>query len=428
MKYLIPWFSDMLMPFLFFLFSIDTLPPLPDPSKAVFPEPSLWLESISNFFNLSGYAGDFYGTNCKLKIQRLRVSAVYEQKNEWAPTNIAEISSSYSLPLPHFWFKPSMHGYTLERNDKYKLLDPGLNFASTLPRVIIFGKFNYNLWKINQNNYNEQTGKLEIIFDKTKYLPHFELSGIHGENFLKPKIIGKLHISNIHLGVGSLIYYGFPSPYFQIQYLDPRIKLETEIKSGLDSKSLKEHFDSEIPIKFSPPIPDESLTINIGIKINLDFHNHLLGFTFFYKNWNTKLSIDDSLKMVLINDVEEINTEFFLKNSFIYKSLELTNSLYCQSNRSNLNLPFTPIYSLIDTFDFDYSFLQVSIATKYLSKRDGINKTLPEIVIINPLVGLKYKFLKIFVSVFNITNKRNEIFDNYFINERQYAGGIVMNF
>lgn len=413
----------------FFLLSADSLPPLPDLSLVIFPEPPLWIESKENFIILSGYAGNFYGGDCNLNFQHLNISAHYEQKVDWDSLKSGSVMTSYSIPLPHLWLKPSMYGSLLQRNNDYKLLSPGLDFSSSLPWAIIFGRVNSDLWQINRTDHIEEETKLEIIFDRTIYLPHFEISHIYTNKRLKPKFTGKLHIRNLHLSIGSPIFYGPLSPCLELQYLDPKIKIGTEIKSGKVFKTLRNYFDPETPLKYKIPVPDESLKVGVSFKFKLDFFQHNLALHSSYKNWYSRLTAGDDFGISTIQDIQEINIIFSSKNNFIFKSINFGNVFYFHYNWVDYKIPFLAQYALYDTLNINYGLLDISLETKYLSNREGfLDRTLSPVFIINPIIGVKFNILKIFLSVHNLTDERKEIFDEYFLNHRQYACGIEINY
>ncbi len=413
---------------LLFLFSYDSLPPLPDLSQILFPEPPLWIEQVENSVMLSGCAGNFYSGKGRLLIQHLNISALYEQKVDWDTLKKGTIRASYSVPLPHLWIKPSLYSYLLRRNDKYLLLSPRLDFSSTISWAVIFGSVRTDLWQINSIHYNEEEIKLEIIFDRTLYLPHFELSGIYTDNQLKPRFTGKLHIRNFHLAIGSPIFRSFPSPHFTLQYLEPKLKLETIVKSGTIHRTLNDFFDPEMPLQYKVPVAEESLKVGVDFDFKLDLYNHFCGLHSAYKNWNMRLIPGEAYEITTINNIQEVNIDFVLKNKFPYELLIIRNALYLHYNWADTDIALQPRFFFLDTLDVHLYPLQISVGAKYISKREGLNKKLSPVVVINSTLGFNYKFWKIFLSIYNITNERKEIFDDYFLSSRQYGGGLEFNY
>ncbi len=416
------------MLFVLFVLSYDSLPPLPDFSQVLFPEPPLWVESKENYFTLGGYAGDFFGGECNFRFQNFNLSASYKDHVDWDSVKHGSISTSYSVALPHVWFKPSLCGFHLNRNDTYSLLSPELDFSSTIPWAVIYGSIATDLWYIDGSHYSEKKGDIEVIFDRTRYLPHFHLSGFHTDNQLKPALTGKLHIRNFHLAIGSPIFYGFLSPQATIQYLEPKIKLETTVKSGVVYRPLKDYFDPQIPLDYMVPVPEESLKVGVGFNFVLDFYHHYCGFHSGYKKWNKRLTPGEGYKINTTNNVQEIDIDVVLKNQIPAQSLKIENSLHFHYHWSDTAISFLPRYSFYDTLSIHYRPLEISVETEYLSERDGFNKLLSPLLLVNPTVGLRYRFITIFLKIYNVTDRRKEKFDDYSINHRQYAGGLKFNY
>ena len=412
-----------------FLLAYDSLPPLPDLSQVIFPEPPLWIEQKEDYLYLSGFAGEFYGGDCNIELRNSKISVFYKDGIDWDTTKHGEIKASYSMPLPHFWMQPALYGYMLERNDKYRLISPQFQFSSTVPWSIIFGSINLDFWQINGANNIEEEGKLGIIFDNTIYLPHFEIAGFYTNEKLKPKFTGKLHIRSLHLSIASPLFYSFPSPTLEIQYLEPMIKIATEIKSGEIYKSLKNYLNAEMPIRYRIPIPEESLKVGISFNFKLDLHKHYLSLHSNYKNWYCRLVTGSDFHLNTIQDIQEANIGLTINNNFHHKYFWFSNTLHLNYNWADNEIPFLAQYALYDTCTIDYRIFSINLETNYFSDRQGVfARTLPRILIISPAVGLKYRFLRIFLSIYNLTDIRREIFDNYFLHRRQYAGGIELTY
>jgi|GEM_PF-983317 len=419
----------MLISFFFLLIASDSLPPLPNFSQTMFPEPPLWIGRKENSLTLSGYAGDFFVGNCDLNIQRFNITAQYKQIVDWDSLKNGSIMTSYSICLPHLFITPSIYGYLLRKDDDYRLISPGLNFSSTIPWAIISGGLNVDVWQINNANYIEEQTKFEIIFDRTIYLPHFEISTIYTNSRLNSMFTGKLHIRNFHLAISTPTVHGFPTPNFTIQYLNPKIKLETEIKTGCIYKTLKDHLNPNTPLRYAIPVPDESLKVGVNFNAKLDLGKHQIGVLSSVKNWNSRPVPGEDFEIASIKNVKEININVMFQNQFANKLIRVENDLHFNYNWTDTTIAFLAEYAIYDTFKIYFGALDISLETEYISKRDGIyTEMLSPALIINPNIGLKYKFIRIFASVYNLTDDRKEIFDHYFLNHRQYAGGLEIDF
>jgi len=413
---------------LLFILCYDSLPPLPDLSQIIFPEPPLWFEQAESSLLLSGYVGNFYGGQAKFSMQRLNLTGFVERIIDWDTLKTGTVEASYSLPLSHLWMRPTLYGNFFERDARYIVLSPQLDFSSTFPWAVLLGNVGIDLWYINDTHYNEEKMELEIIFDRMRYIPHFKLSGIYTDNQLKPMFTGKLHLRDFHLEVGSPIFYRYPSPRFALQYLDPTIKIETEIKYGTIFSILKDYFDPEIPLKYEIPVAEESLKVGLSLNFALDFFKHYCGLLAAYKNWNTRLVPKEDFEINTAHNIQEVNLGLVLKNQLGYgESAKIQNTLFLTHNWTDTTIAFLSPYSIIDTFDIHLNPLQISVEAKYFSKRDGLRKEFASLVLISPTIGFEYGFWKIFLRIFNVTDERKEVLDDYFLRERQYAGGLAFN-
>ncbi|KPJ72007.1 hypothetical protein AMJ52_07755 [candidate division TA06 bacterium DG_78] len=412
---------------LLFILTYDSLPPLPDLSKIDFPEPPLWVASQNQYLTLHGYGGDFYGGYFNLSIQRFNANVLYEKKHDWDTRTYGEITANYSIPLNRFWIQPSIYGFFLDRNFTYRLLNPSLDFSSTFPWAVVFGKFSYDQWYYSNDYHSEHEAQLSIIFDQTAYLPHIEISEVFTGGRIKPAITGKLHVRNFHIAAGTPIADGFVSPHLDIQYLDPKIKVETRFKSGLIYKRLRNFFDPTNPQHYRIPVPDESLKLGIDLNISFDFYNHIFGIYSTFRNWSVRLIPAENFEFVRLNDVQEANISAMVKNNIHYRLLHIANALHAHYNWSDTTIPFLPEHAFVDTMSVRFAFIDLSSDLYYQSGREGISQNLPEILIINSDVGLRIKFIKLFMKIYNITNEKNELYDGYFIADRQYAAGIEIH-
>jgi len=409
------------------LIAADSLPPLPDLSKIVFPEPTLWLSPVPNHFSVGGLAGDFYGLDCGLKIARLELDAVYCKRNEWTQLEDYGTKGSYSLPLSRLWIKPAFGYYHQQSVEEYELFRPSAEYSVMLPWAVFFGNLNYDQWTINRGRFVEKTGKLALVFDKTTYLPHLEITGISTAGKTKTTFAGNLHINNLHFGIGTPVLDGFPSPVVSISYLEPSVKIRTFIKTGVVSQTLSQFFEPEKPFRYPAPVPDESLLVGAEAMTTFDWVDHRIDLRGRYYSWNTRLIAGPGYDFIMVHSLEEADFSVNLTNALVWKRLELRNSFIGQYNWASAAMPFFPRYLIEDTISLVCGILHVACRCQYTHKRTGINIRLPSVILFCPLVGIKYKFLELYATVFNIAGLRKEYYDGYFMSARQYAGGMKID-
>lgn len=409
---------------LFFLITQDSLPPIPDLTRIRFPEPPLWIVPEPNVFNLGGYAGNYYGGHCYFKYDRFSIAGQYKKEYTWDSIMSSTLNASYSLPFPHVWLRPGLHAYLLHRNDEYRLLTPSLQFSSTLPWAMVRGVLHYDFWQIDRTNYTEEKARLSVIFDKMPFIPSLEVSELYSNGTTKPTLGMQFHIHNIHFNIGSAIVYGFPSPFVEIAYRQPKINIATRIKSGVVYQTLQDYFDPTLPIHYRIPVPGESLNIEAGFRFDVNLYEHIFALYGFYKDWKSRLIAGHEFELSNLHDVREATIGVMFRNRVSYNIIEANNALHVDYHWTDSMIPFLSEYTIADTLSLHVSYVELASALYYVSKRDGITEPLPSVFIINPRLAFVFRWLKIFVAIYNVTDKHAEVFDGYFLNERQYAGGL----
>lgn len=413
---------------LLFLVSVDSLPPIPDLSRVIFPEPHRWLESAENSVELASYGGQYFGGLCDIVFKNFRLSALYDQRENWDSVISASGTLSYSIPLAHLFLKPSVNGLFHKRGDEYRLLCPNLDMAVNLPWAIIFATTNADLWQINSLNYQEYTAAVNLIFDHVIYLPHFEIKGIHSGKKLEPNLTGKLHISNLHLSVGSPLSQGFPSPTLNIQYRNPALKVGVSFRTGPLIRTLKQKFDPALPLQYRISMPVESLKTGLALNLKLDLYHHSFQIIGSYNSWREKLAPGQGFIIETKEDVEELNIRVTARDDFTYRNIHLRNSLWVTYNWSDTAIAFVPRHTARDTISIGIGPIVIAAEAVHYAARDGVVNDLPRLFMINPSVACRYKIFKVFLTMHNATDETEEIYDGYFLTGRQYAAGLVFSY
>uniref|UniRef100_A0A7C4TCA8 TonB-dependent receptor n=1 Tax=candidate division WOR-3 bacterium TaxID=2052148 RepID=A0A7C4TCA8_UNCW3 len=409
------------MLFLFILLCEDTLPPLPELSNLTLPEPVITVRSKPNILNSNLFVGNFCGGEWELVYKFFKLKSYGEIKNEWDTTRIVAISSQLSLPLNNFYLNPGLDFYYHLRNEEYQLIQPYLEYAAITGGLVIFGELKNCLWKRKKD---EQTGNLNIILDQIQSNPHLEISFIRTDSILQPQTFIRTHLDFLHLGIGFLFLKNFPSPAIEIKFLTPGIKNEIRIKSGVEKKTLTEYFDPELPFKFELPVPAETLKFGLTDGFKFQFYENVLTTLFSCKYYNARLTIDSCYNLILKDNVEELSFNVNLKNKIQFSKVTIFNSSGFGYNRFNPELPLLARYIIKDEIVINYKFLELISELNYQSDRSGVRNRLPQLLLINIQQEIKYKSFKIFFSIKNLTNIKRQIFDNYYLTGRQFAGGL----
>lgn len=414
------------MIFLAFLFVYDSLPPLPDLSRLYFPEPALWVEPATRVITLDCYAGQYGGVHVDTRIPDLDISGALERTFEWDSTETGNGYISYSLRMPRIWFRPRVSGYFLTRRDEYQLLVPGFDFTVFSSFALLASTFDYYQWKINGTKSPESWGRISLIFDRTKYLPSLEFSGCYTDRQFKPTLKGKLHIRNFHLTLGSAITSAL-SPLLRVVYSQPVVTVSAQIRRGAKYTTLYEYFQPEIPLHYRIPIPDETLTVSVDLDATLDLYNHSIALYFSYRDWHHRLTAGDDYRISHAKDTRELNTRVRIHDFFQSGLLDIRNTCNIHYSWSDSTISFLPEYAISDTLDIFFGLLEIGADLRYTSSRPGLRETLPHCYIINADIGLRIEYFKPYFSIYNITDARSKIFDDYYLTGRQYAGGLNVN-
>jgi len=413
---------------LFFLIGVDSLPPIPDLSQVLFPEPHLWFQRAERNLEISVHGGQFFGGDCDLNFDNLDFSSQYEMREDWDSLLTATGQASFAIPLSHLFLKPSMHGFYHKRIDEYRFIAPQLAAVIQLPWSFLTTTVNADIWQINTLNFQEYTASADLIFDRIIYMPHFVISGIYSGRKLEPTITGKLHINRVHLSIGSLLSGNFPSPVFHIQYLKPTLKIGAKFMNGVLSQTLEQKFDPSLPLQYRISIPSESLKTSIMLDCNLDFHDQIFAGKASYNSWYEKNAPGAGFIIDSRKDVEELNFCIAMKNSIRSRDMHLENSLNIIYTWVDSAIAFVPRHAVYDTLVIALGFFEIKAAALQYAPRQGVTHNLPALFLINPGIGCHYKGFMVFFNVHNATDEKEEIFDGYFMNGRQYAAGLSFDY
>lgn len=409
---------------IFFLIRVDSLPPIPDLSQVLFPEPHLWFEPSPKHLELGLYGGQYFGGLCDVAYKDMTFSLYYDDREDWDSIISTHGQTDYVISLPHLYMKPTIGGFYHKQNDEYRFLNPNLSLRTEVPWAFISSTISTELWQINRINYQEYTASADIIFDRIIYMPHFLINGIYSGKKLIPTITGKLHINKIHLSIGSLISKSFPSPMFNIQYLNPTLKIGARLMNGTVVQTLKQKFEPMLPLQYRISIPTESLKTSIVLDCKLDFYNHVIMCSAYYNSWYEKNVPEQGFIISSKKDVEEFKFHIALINNFKSKGMHIKNSLSITYTWLDSTIAFIPRHAVYDTINIGMGPIEITTAVVQYASRNGIIHDLPSMFLISPKFGYHFKRFTLFLKIHNATDEKEEIFDGYFLNGRQYAAGL----
>ncbi|UCF70039.1 MAG: hypothetical protein JSW49_07500 [candidate division WOR-3 bacterium] len=405
----------------------DSLPPLPDLARSEFPEPEFWIDPSPDRLRLEGFAGQYYGAEIDLSVDNMSLRGGYTREDRWSITKIGSASLGYSLFLPALVVRPKTKALYLERDRRYYMINPTLDFRFLTPSLIVGGKCDYTRWSISDTPVHETEGEIFLALDRLRFIPQLTLAALYTDENLKPNATAQLHIGNFHLKLGSPLKAGFPSPNIGLRYTEPWVNLSANVTTGVQYNTLGTIFVTELPIDYPVTVAAETLSWATDVRFVVKTHKQEFRLGSSYKEWIYRLNVTDLYALSGIREATEINLTVSARNRLTLKDVDIINYLHLSYNASDSTITFMPDYELSDTLVMKIGIFEVTGDVQHVSKRSGIGKKLQSYYSVGASTGLKWWLLKFYVAVANITNNKSEIYDDYFLTGRKYAAGIEFN-
>ncbi len=407
----------------------DSLPPLPDPTQVIFPEPPVFIEPERSYLCLYGKAGDRYAAGCSTGVRGLVTSISFDRHDQWLLCRTDAALASYSASFAHMYFRPAIRYFREALIDTTIIIRPMLDLYLMAPWFMTYGSIRADRWKINGQNYNENRGNLGLIFDRTIYLPSLDIVILQSGTTVKSCWTGSIHIRRLQAGVESPLPHGFPSPRLFIAYRQPLLKLEASVKSGIDLRSLTDQYRTERPFHLLYPVPDESLKIRADIECIFDFIQQRLHLGMTYRNNKTRLVVQDDMSYGTVSMIEE--TAAFVKaenelTAGIFSGRSLLTGCYASTS---LPVLYQPKFELNEQIELRCGLAFVRTVVSLLMERRGVSVMLPDLLILDlRQCGFTYQWLTMYAAVYNATDVREDLYDGYGLSPRSYSGGVTVNF
>jgi len=408
---------------IFFLFALDSLPPLPAPADLRCPEPAIQFDMDRDLLSAESYFGRYYGGGITCAWSGFFIKAAYTRDEKWLAGTEGRAMAAVALPLKSLWFRPFFNGQWIKRSADHRQIGAGIDAASDLPWFVLVSGFRYDRWQIPDVDH-EAIGYLSIYGDRFIIMPQVELNVIYRADGWEPFVSARLHAGVFHFGLGSNVARSFPAPHFDLEYITPRITAGISIQKGAINNTLASYYDRDKPYRYPVPLPSEELKFGIDGKGRLAFGPVRLGGDAALLEWRSRLAPDDSFYLSLVHDLDELRVNFFIAATENISRVELRNALYLRYEKISKMIPDVPKYDLLDTLVINYGPAYVSLEVKYLHTREGISRTLPRIILFNSRIGIRGKTFEIFCAVFNLGNGCMEIFEGSYPGSRQVVGGI----
>jgi hypothetical protein len=411
---------------LFLASATDSLPPSPDLSEVVFPEPPLHEMRPVSTLGLGGFAGNLYGMSGVIDTRYISARVAYEKKTDWDTVHSGSFRGSLDLPFHRFRFTPSVYGFRLQHQHDYVYLSPRVNFSAPTSWALLWGETSLDLWRINESHQFEHQSSLEMVFDKLIYKPHFEIRGLYTSQRMRAEAAWHMHIRNVHVSLRSPVAYDFPSPSLTIQYRDPLLTVKGTIRTGVMYHKLISYFDPDLPIAYTTIAPEESLRIGAKLLIAADLYLHVLSIEGSYDDWYNRIWVDDSFHITAVSDVQVFGMDVSARDSLHMGSLYFANRATMQFRRTDSTLSMLPRWAAQDTLTLRLAMFDAVLAARYRSAHDGLLKRLPAVLLAHGEFGMTIAPVRLFCRIINMTDIHDEWCDGYFFNGRQYGAGVTI--
>ena len=408
---------------LFFLIAFDSLPPLPAPTDLRCPEPTIQFNMNRDSLRAEAYFGRYYGGGISFARTGFSLAAAYARDEIWFSGADCGINTAAALPIEHLWLRPFFDGQWIKRTDDHWRLGAGIDVASDLPGFVLTSGIRLDRWHIPGVD-NEAVGYLSIFGDRFKIMPQADLNAIYRMGSWFPSVTARLHAGEFHIGLGSLLSRGFPSPRFDLEYRTLRIVLGIGIRHGVVHNPLTSYYDRDKPYRYRLPLSPEDLTLGIEGKCRLTIGSIQLGGDAALLKWRNRLAPDDSFYLNLAHDLDEWRVNLFFAVTETISRVKIRHALYLRYEKISKGIPDEPKYKILDTLALYCGPAYASLEIKYLHDREGSVRTLPRLILMNTRIGMRYKSFDIFGAVFNLANNREKIFEDYYPGSRQVVGGI----
>lgn len=411
---------------LFVLTALDSLPPVPDPAHLPFMEPATRFDLDRGYISADGYFGANYGAGISCACSGFGLDASYAHDDEWLLGSNGRITAAGALPLKHLWLKPSFQGRRDKRIDDYRRLGCGLDADFMLPWLVIMTNIGYDRWQLPYS-YSEAEGDVTLYIDRFKVIPQVEFTTLDQAGTWMPSGTVGLHWGRFHFGLSSPLRSGFPSPRMDIRYSIDRMNLELGVHKGTLIEPLALYYEGDKPYRYSAPLPREKLDAGVVMKGYLKFSSLRIGGEASAFHWQDRLVPDENYFLNLTARVDEYRAGFYASCLVRVGCFQLQEFFDIRYARANKIIPFSPKYALLDTVAAEYGPVYAVFEIQYLPARNGIRRVLPRVVIVSPKLGYRFRSLRIFCAVFNLSDFRSEIYDGYYLGPRRIAGGLGLD-
>ena len=421
----------------------DTLPPLPEPSELPVNEPPLWTELPSSRFFIPGYAGGRFGGVFKFISERDSIETLYQNENDWCLTRYARLSAQKRFSVgpcdltPEFdamgafmgLYRYSFSG-SPEPSAVYQL-GYGLSSVVYIPAAVFEAGATQRIWRIEVDSadHYEHQGRLMASFDRLRLLPQIDLSVLGQDSRWRTEGALHFHAGVLHIGLSSMVRPDSPSPGFEVCYRDVENTVGIRVKQGYSLRPFLSIVDPQLLIHYDYPGPEE----RVGWMVEISGHRAssplTVGAGYRRRHDWDRCALDNEHHLILVAGVEENAAFAVLACSLTAGPVGIRDSCGIEYEKLDPAIPFIPRYEIANDLTITYGALEAAVVLRYYSDRPGVVAYLPRaaVALLASRVGVRIRPVTVFVSVYNITNRRTEMYDGFPMWSRTVAAGLEFN-
>lgn len=404
----------------------DTLPPLPDLSTGVFPEPPVWIAGSPTDIRLDVHAGDEYGLLVRMQTSDISVRLDYDNKHTFDRLSIADAEASGVVLDRRFYVQPSAQYTANSGSGSIKVLTPAATAGLLVPHAVIDSKVAADQWWIDGSPYREEMGDIEITMDDLPTILQFGLRYCHRPDGGLTRVNGQVHVRNMHLGLWADAGNTFPSPTFEIAYRTSDIAVQSRVASGVSTRSLREFLDFEQPRTLSAYPPEETLRAQISVHGAYIGHRYHLAVSTTYSSWQAHVT-PAALRLVNTGPYDEIITDLGGGFTIQCRGLVLQPEIAAQHVWTDTPIVLLTPLRIIGQLRALYRSVAFTLAARYRDRRlrDPAGPYyLEPWYVVSPGIECIGRNVTVYGKVENLLDNRIMQFDNYPTPGRRFVAGI----
>ncbi len=420
-----------------FLLSLDSLPPIPEPSELPVQEPPLWTELVSSRILVSGYAGGRFGGVFQYFSERDSIFASYQNENDWCLTRLARLGARKTFAIGPCDLTPNLdamgafmgiYGTSIPEvpnpTDAVYHLGYGLSSSVYIPVAVFETGVSQHIWRINGSDHLEHQGNFTAYFDRLRLMPQVDLKVIEQEGNWRTEGKAWIHAGSFHAGIGSLLSIDDPSPEVDVTYRDVMSMARIRFKQGAVVQSFQSVVDPQLPLQYDFPPPQERVGWMVELTARRMFPIFTVMIGYRHRHDWDRCAVVYGYHLGLVEGVEEDAGFAVLSCSLTAGPIGIRNSMVAEYEALDPAIRFIPRYYVTNDLTIGYGALTSTIGLRYYTERPSYGPDLPAIALLESRIGYRIRLITLFLSVYNITGRSTQIYWGYLAQPRTVAAGL----